>query len=150
MKQKTLALLLAAPIAAFALDGIDFEQGDWQIVCDNSGTCRAAGYQSDEGDDPPVSVQFTRKAGENEAVQGAISLLDASFESSPAQVEMHIDGKSVANITLKDDGSASLDQAQTGALLAAVQKKKTAKSPSAKTPKKHNGDSPPLAPTPSC
>ena len=37
---------------------------------------------------------------------------------------MQIDGKSVANITLKDDGSASLDQAQTGALLAAVQKKK--------------------------
>ena len=71
MKQKTLALLLAAPIAAFALDGIDFEQGDWQIVCDNSGTCRAAGYQSDEGDDPPVSVQFTRKAGEKESVQGA-------------------------------------------------------------------------------
>lgn len=123
MKQKTLALLLAAPIAAFALDGIDFEQGDWQIVCDNSGTCRAAGYQSDEGDDPPVSVQFTRKAGEKESVQGAISLLDANSESAPAQVEMQIDGKSVANITLKDDGSASLDQAQTGALLAAVQKK---------------------------
>lgn len=123
MKQKTLALLLAAPIAAFALDGIDFEQGDWQIVCDNSGTCRAAGYQSDEGDNPPVSVQFTRKAGEKESVQGAISLLDANSESAPAQVEMQIDGKSVANITLKDDGSASLDQAQTGALLAAVQKK---------------------------
>lgn len=123
MKQKTLALLLAAPIAAFALDGIDFEQGDWQIVCDNSGTCRAAGYQSDEGDDPPVSVQFTRKAGEKESVQGAISLLDANSESAPAQVEMQIDGKSVANITLKDDGSASLDQAQTEALLAAVQKK---------------------------
>lgn len=123
MKQKKLALLLAAPVAAFALDGIDFEQGDWQIVCDNSGTCRAAGYQSDEGDDPPVSVQFTRKAGEKESVQGAISLLDTSSESAPAQVEMQIDGKSVANITLKDDGSASLDQAQTEALLAAVQKK---------------------------
>ena len=123
MKQKTLALLLAAPVAAFALDGIEFEQGDWQIVCDNSGTCRAAGYQSDEGDDPPVSIQFTRKAGEKESVQGAISLLDANSESAPAQVEMQIDGKSVANITLKDDGSASLDQAQTEALLAAVQKK---------------------------
>ena len=123
MKQKTLALLFAAPVAAFALDGIDFEQGDWQIVCDNSGTCRAAGYQSDEGDDPPVSVQFTRKAGENEAVQGTISLLDASAESAPAQVEMHIDGKKIANITLQDDGSANLDPAQTEALLAAVQKK---------------------------
>ena len=123
MKQKTLALLLAAPVAAFALDGIEFEQGDWQIVCDNSGTCRAAGYQSDEGDDPPVSVQFTRKAGEKESVQGAISLLDASAESAPAQVEMHIDGKKIANITLQDDGSANLDPAQTEALLAAVQKK---------------------------
>ena len=123
MKQKTLALLLAAPVTALALDGIDFEHGDWQIVCDNSGTCRAAGYQSDEGDDPPVSVQFTRKAGENESVQGAISLLDASAESAPAQVEMHIDGKKIANITLQDDGSANLDPAQTEALLAAVQKK---------------------------
>ena len=123
MKQKKLALLLAAPVTALALDGIDFEHGDWQIVCDNSGTCRAAGYQSDEGDDPPVSVQFTRKAGENEAVQGAISLLDASAESAPAQVEMHIDGKKIANITLQDDGSANLDPAQTEALLAAVQKK---------------------------
>ena len=124
MKQKNSPSLLAAPVTALAAGRHRLRtRRRWQIVCDNSGTCRAAGYQSDEGDDPPVSVQFTRKAGENESVQGAISLLDASAESAPAQVEMHIDGKKIANITLQDDGSANLDPAQTEALLAAVQKK---------------------------
>ncbi|WP_314912146.1 DUF1176 domain-containing protein [Cardiobacterium hominis] len=126
MTHKPLALLLAMPVATLALDGINFEHGDWQVTCDNTGTCRAAGYQSDdydgEGMPPAVSVLFTRKAGENEAVQGKIAFLDASGESAPAQVEMQIDGKTLGKLALKD-GDAPLDKAQIDALLAAVQKK---------------------------
>ena len=42
--------------------------------CDNTGTCRLAGYQADEIE-PPVSILFTRQAGANAAVIGEVSLL---------------------------------------------------------------------------
>ena len=47
MTRKTL-LLAALPLAALAFDdnGSYFEHKDWEIACDNTGTCRAAGYQA--------------------------------------------------------------------------------------------------------
>ncbi|MBB3778970.1 invasion protein IalB [Xanthomonas arboricola] len=41
------ATLLLAPVAALAdaPAGIAFDHQDWTIACDNTRTCRAAGYQ---------------------------------------------------------------------------------------------------------
>ncbi len=39
-----------------AIQGLHFLHKDWEISCDNTGTCRAAGYQSDQDIDQPVSV----------------------------------------------------------------------------------------------
>ena len=40
MTHKPLALLLAMPVATLALDGINFEHGDWQVPRQHR-TCRA-------------------------------------------------------------------------------------------------------------
>ena len=43
MKPAFLTLFLAAPGIALAHSGIHFNHGDWELACDNTGTCRAAG-----------------------------------------------------------------------------------------------------------
>ncbi|MCZ2496112.1 DUF1176 domain-containing protein [Xylophilus sp. Kf1] len=42
---------------------------DWEVACDNTRTCRAAGYQSEAGNSDPVSILLTRSAGPATAVQ---------------------------------------------------------------------------------
>lgn len=55
------ALALAAG-AAHASAGVHHEAIDWELRCDNTRTCRAAGYQA-EGVDGAVSMRITREAG---------------------------------------------------------------------------------------
>ena len=68
---KKILLLTLLPVAAMAtsIKGIGNYQ-DWDLVCDNTGTCRMAGYQDESSD--PVSILFTPAAGENAAVAQAI------------------------------------------------------------------------------
>jgi hypothetical protein len=40
--------------------GFSFAHKDWELACDNTGTCRAAGYGATMGE---VSVLLTRNAG---------------------------------------------------------------------------------------
>ena len=65
-------LLSAAATAAdtgAVVEGLSFEHGDWEVACDNTRTCRAAGYQSDDSDESlPVSVLLTRAGGAGTAV----------------------------------------------------------------------------------
>ena len=45
------------PLTAMATPIKGFENyQDWDLVCDNLGTCRMAGYQEDEGFDNRVSL----------------------------------------------------------------------------------------------
>lgn len=46
---------------AASIKGIGEIYQDWDLICDNTGTCRMAGYQ--ENRDDPVSILFTREAG---------------------------------------------------------------------------------------
>ncbi|ENY3834599.1 DUF1176 domain-containing protein [Vibrio vulnificus] len=48
--------------SANAFEGEGFQHKDWYLACDNTGTCRAAGY-SDTDSLNPVAVMFTREAG---------------------------------------------------------------------------------------
>ena len=61
---KKVLLLTLLPVAAMAtsIQGIGENYQDWDLVCDNTGTCRMAGYQDESSD--PVSILFTRAAGE--------------------------------------------------------------------------------------
>ncbi|QOD12546.1 DUF1176 domain-containing protein [Psychrobacter sp. 28M-43] len=66
---KMSAALMMATIGSLSLpamagygtpsEGWGFVQDDWQVVCDNTHTCRVAGYSSDASIDKPASVLFT-------------------------------------------------------------------------------------------
>lgn len=122
-----LFLAFAAPAAlpAWAEEG-SFDHQDWQMVCDNTRTCRVVGYQRDDAD-MPVSVLFTRKAGAGTAVAGQVTLgdgwADSMLDALPAQfrVALWIDGKSYGERTVgKTALQADLTAAQVAALLKAL------------------------------
>lgn len=124
-----LTSLLFSSYLAAAPTGFYQSYQDWDAVCSNLGTCYLAGYQADafeERDSPPISVLFTRKAGENAPITGQISLLSQYLgephEPASKQVELKADGKSLGHIRLKD-GTGRLTDAQTHALLAALKHK---------------------------
>lgn len=50
-----------------------FSHLDWELACDNTRTCRAAGYHESFGDNA-VSVMLTRKAGPNTPVTGKFTM----------------------------------------------------------------------------
>ena len=57
----------AAVVSPFSIAAapVDFTYQDWQVVCDNTRTCRLAGYQAEDSSDFPVSVLLVRHAGAN-------------------------------------------------------------------------------------
>jgi len=54
---------LVVSVQAFAFDGFTFQHKDWYLACDNTGTCRAAGYSDYNEYENPMAVLFERQAG---------------------------------------------------------------------------------------
>ncbi|CAD0351944.1 hypothetical protein CFBP7900_24670 [Xanthomonas hortorum pv. carotae] len=122
------AALLLTPVAALAEApvGIAFDHEDWTIACDNTRTCRAAGYQPDEGDSTPVSVLLTRKAGAGQAVTAELMLGQYDEVKMPASLTLRIDQRDLGKLALnRDSGTAPLTNAQVTALLAALTRSST-------------------------
>lgn len=133
-------VMLAASATLQAADapGLRFEHGDWELACDNTRTCRAAGYYSVSGDDDeddaagegeprPVSVLFTRKAGPNEPVRGEFQIgnpgADQSTDQLPQRMTltMTIDGQPHGKVLIEQTRwTVDLAPAQTQALLSAL------------------------------
>ena len=114
------------PVAAMAtsIKGIGNYQ-DWDLVCDNTGTCRMAGYQDESSD--PVSILFTRAAGENAAVEGKFTILQFGEADRDVQVgqdiEIWLNGKSLGKVKhISDDAPDKLTEEQTKALLSGLKK----------------------------
>ena len=125
MKRLLLALLPATALAA-PLQGFYDNFDDWDIACDNTGTCRIAGYQEDYGTHP-ISVLFTRQAGANAPVQGQIAVAPDFTDNAPDLVlgkrtELWLNGKSLGRVKLDKDFYGTLSPAQTQALLAALRR----------------------------
>ena len=104
---KTLALLTALPLAAFAAEENYFLDEDWELLCDNTGTCRVAGYHAGIVDnDHFMSLLLEREAGENAAVRGRIGLYADNWPKhgrAPSQGELMVDGKSLGSIALNEE-----------------------------------------------
>ncbi|MEJ8835982.1 DUF1176 domain-containing protein [Ramlibacter sp. AN1133] len=119
-----LALRMLAVFAALAAGGacagVQFSHKDWELACDNTRTCRAAGYQPDEAP-PAVSVLLTREAGPARPLSAQVAIGtydDSKATAMPAQVEVTIGGRSFGAIALKaDDGTGTLNATQVAALL---------------------------------
>ena len=123
---KKILLLTLLPVAAMAtsIKGIGNYQ-DWDLVCDNTGTCRMAGYQDESSD--PVSILFTRAAGENAAVEGKFTILPFGEADRDVQVgqdiEIWLNGKSLGKVKhISDDAPDKLTGEQTKALLSGLKK----------------------------
>ena len=123
---KKVLLLTLLPVAAMAtsIKGIGNYQ-DWDLVCDNTGTCRMAGYQDESSD--PVSILFARAAGENATVEGKLTILPFGEADRDVQVgqdiEIWLNGKSLGKVKhISDDAPDKLTEEQTKALLSGLKK----------------------------
>ena len=126
---KKVLLLTLLPVAAMAtsIKGIGENYQDWDLVCDNTGTCRMAGYQEGDGSEHPVSILFTRAAGENAAVEGKFTILPFGEADRDVQVgqdiEIWLNGKSLGKVKhISDDAPDKLTEEQTKALLSGLKK----------------------------
>ena len=119
MRRFLIALLAAAawPPAAHAQA---FDGKDWQLVCDNTRACRAAGYSA-EGSDAPVSVLVARASGPGQPayLELQLGVLDAR-SVRPASVVLVIAGKPAGTIRVDRNNHADLPAAAAAPLLKAV------------------------------
>lgn len=107
------ALSLAAWAAAAAdKEPVSFSHNDWELACDNTRTCRAAGYQLDGGEGELVSMLITRKAGPGTAVGIELQIGGEDDVKGPVRLKV---GK--ATVPGLDGGSASLDDSQVRTVL---------------------------------
>ena len=105
---------LAAPAAAGAQS---LESKDWQVVCDNARTCRAAGY-SVEGSADPVSLFVGRAAGAGQPVVAELQLGTLGARAAhPASVALVGGGKGAAAIRIDRNNHAELAPAVVAAIL---------------------------------
>ncbi|WP_341891633.1 DUF1176 domain-containing protein [Variovorax sp. YR752] len=108
------ALLLGALSvgAAGKKELVSFSHNDWELVCDNTRTCRAAGYQADGGEHQQVSMLITRVAGPNTALDIQLQIGDDGGAKGPLRFKV---GK--AALSGLDAGTASFDEGQIRAVL---------------------------------
>lgn len=123
------ALLLPLYAAAFNPKGLEFSHFDWELACDNTGTCRAAGYQSDDFSDHAVSVLLTRAAGAGQAVSAIVKLGEADANPvigtlPPAfKLSLRINGQLHGTLEFKKESlKAELSPNQIDTLLTALAK----------------------------
>lgn len=112
-----LALLAGLSTPALAQEyGVTFEHKDWEVVCDNTLACRAAGYSTE--DEASGSVLLTREAGPYALVTGQMRL--AESETSPTRVTMWVDGQASGELKPLEDERWQLSDAQTRKVITAV------------------------------
>ena len=118
--RRIVPFLLAALGAPLAANAQSFDSQDWQVVCDNTRACRAAGYSA-AGSDAPVSVLFSRASGPGRPVYVELQLgtLDAR-SLRPGSVVMAIGGKPAGTIRLDKNNHGDLNASAAAALLKAV------------------------------
>ncbi|GGY17659.1 DUF1176 domain-containing protein [Massilia dura] len=120
------ALLAVATLPAFAGQpaGIHFTHNDWEVACDNTRTCRAAGYQADDASTPAISVLLEREAGPARPVTATLKI-GTYDETAPlpkaGTVAMQVNGRALGPVKIDREAMTGvLTAAQTQALLAAV------------------------------
>lgn len=121
--------ILVPHSAAVAAEGLRFSHHDWELACDNTLTCRAAGYQTD-ADEQPVSLLLTRQAGPRQAVTGQLMLgesddLSASFGklATPVRLVLRVNGQDLGAVPVdKVSRTGTLSAAQVLAVLTALPK----------------------------
>lgn len=94
--------ILSAPVIA-QQSGVSFSHKDWEVACDNTLTCRAAGYTSEDG--TGGSVLFTRQAGANTPVSGEVTLAELSENDvMPEKLTLWINDQPAGEVKSEKEG----------------------------------------------
>ncbi|MGB9095968.1 DUF1176 domain-containing protein [Erwinia sp.] len=103
-----------------AESGVAFEYKDWEVACDNTLTCRVAGYANEEG--KGGSILLTRKAGPDTAITGEVVLIEDQSEVTPPQpkLTLWINNKSAGALKAKADDAWQLSDDQVSSVIEAV------------------------------
>ena len=115
-----LPLLNALMVPAVAEEGVSFAHKEWELACDNTLTCRAAGYSAEEG--AGGSVLLTRAGGPDTATHGRVVLADTGDDDSK-QVDtltLWIDDRSLGELAKADNDEWTLTDAQTRSIITAI------------------------------
>ncbi|MCW8037602.1 MULTISPECIES: DUF1176 domain-containing protein [Acinetobacter] len=108
--------------AAETISGTHFLYKDWELACDNTGTCRAAGYQADDHLERPVSVLLQRAAGANAPLTAWVKIDPEQLPARGKRLAVHMLGRSYGTVAIHEQtGEGKLSAVQTAALLQAVQ-----------------------------
>lgn len=127
-----LAIGVATVMPVTATAAVEFTHHDWQVTCDNTLTCRLAGYQAENNSELPVSVLLVRRAGSNAEVVGKVKFGGA--KESAAKSLMQLGNRHRISLFINDkdfgetkpfstpSGDAELTATQVSALLDALSK----------------------------
>ena len=104
-----------AHAAGAATEGLAFSHHDWELACDNTRACKAAGYQPD-GDEPAVSLLLTRRAGPRQPVTAQL-MLGEYGDPDPALAKLPSPLKPVLRVNGQAHGVVPVDKtSRTGEL----------------------------------
>ncbi|MCR1805415.1 DUF1176 domain-containing protein [Stenotrophomonas geniculata] len=101
--------------------GVQFQHNDWSLACDNTRTCRAAGY-SPEQPGNLLSLMLERAGGPSTKVLARLRNGEDGESATPAgALRLRLNGKDLGPVRDTGDGDkVLLQQAQTDALVAAL------------------------------
>ncbi len=113
-------------VAKPAAKAVVFTHKDWELVCDNTRTCRAVGYHRDDDHNNPLALLLERQAGVATATTAKLMLGyygENETPPMPASLDVLVNGRSLGRVAVaKNSGIAELNATQTAAVLLALPK----------------------------
>jgi hypothetical protein len=111
--------LCSTSLMAATPQGFSFAYKDWEVACDNTGTCRAAGYGATMGE---VSVLITRSAGAGRQATAQATFAQTEHDiPADAAVNLFINDSDRGTLDAIDDSHFHFDGTQTSALVTALE-----------------------------
>lgn len=127
-----LAAVIATSAAAAGATYARYQHLDWELSCDNTRTCYAAGYHVEEGEPAAASVLLVRKAGPGAPVTARFQVGTYGEDETAARLSksnlltMRINGRVAGTVAVdRDTMIADLSRKQADALVAALAGKAT-------------------------
>ncbi|CAK9884317.1 MAG: hypothetical protein XXXJIFNMEKO3_00699 [Candidatus Erwinia impunctatus] len=101
-----------------------FSHKNWDVVCDNTLTCRAAGYSADDSE-PAVTVLLTRAAGVETSVSNRVMFAEYDDQTREPHDQTEapillINDRSMGQLLTADDDAWQMNSAQFNAFLLAL------------------------------
>ena len=117
-----LSAIMTMPVLAAEGYGKPFEdwgysKDDWQLVCDNTLTCRVAGYSSEDNFDRPATILIT-SVPQQMIPKVEVQFLPPLKSADKQDIELWLNDKFYGQLSVSSDGDVyQLNQKQTQALL---------------------------------